>query len=95
MVTTRQALRAVPTGKTGAGLKIDRHFTAEGVHPYDELEWESRDAVITDWRTGEVSFEQRDVEFPSTWSMNATTIVAQKYFRGTLGTPSASAASSR
>jgi ribonucleoside-diphosphate reductase alpha chain len=87
MVTTRQALRAVPTGKTGAGLKIDRHFTAEGVHPYEALEWESRDAVITDWRTGEVSFEQRDVEFPSTWSMNATTIVAQKYFRGTLGTP--------
>ncbi len=86
MVTTRQALRAVESnGRTG--LRIDRHFTTEGVHPYDEVAWESRDAVITDWKTGEVAFEQRDVEFPTPWSLNATTIVAQKYFRGTLGTP--------
>jgi ribonucleoside-diphosphate reductase alpha chain len=69
------------------GLKVVRHFTTEGVHPYDELEWELRDAVVKDWRTGGVSFEQRDVEFPVSWSMNATTIVAQKYFRGTIGTP--------
>jgi ribonucleoside-diphosphate reductase alpha chain len=87
MVTTRQALRAVPNGKQRVGLKIDRHFTTPEVHPYDELEWELRDAVITDWRSGEVSFEQRDVEFPRSWSLNATTIVAQKYFRGTMGTP--------
>jgi ribonucleoside-diphosphate reductase alpha chain len=87
MVTTREALQAVPTGTGRAGLKIDRHFTTQGVHPYDEVEWELRDAVITDWRTGEVSFEQRDVEFPTAWSLNATTIVAQKYFRGTMGTP--------
>jgi ribonucleoside-diphosphate reductase alpha chain len=87
MVTTRQALQAVPARSGGIGLKIDRYFTSEGVHPYDELEWELRDAVINDWRTGAVSFEQRDVEFPTSWSLNATTIVAQKYFRGTLGTP--------
>jgi ribonucleoside-diphosphate reductase alpha chain len=87
MVTTRAALHAVPTGTKGAGLKIERHFTTAGVHPYDELEWELRDAVIKDWRTGEPSFEQRDVEFPTSWSLNATTIVAQKYFRGTMGTP--------
>ncbi|MDX1659902.1 MAG: vitamin B12-dependent ribonucleotide reductase, partial [Nitriliruptorales bacterium] len=69
------------------GLVFDRHFTRPGVHPYDEVEWESRDAVIKNWRDGTISFEQRGVEFPSTWSMNATTIVAQKYFRGPLGSP--------
>jgi ribonucleoside-diphosphate reductase alpha chain len=69
-----------------AGLRFHRHFTQPDVHPYDELEWELRDAVITNWRDGTTSFEQRGVEFPSSWSMNATTIVAQKYFRGTLGT---------
>jgi ribonucleoside-diphosphate reductase alpha chain len=87
MVTTRQALKAVPTGTQGAGLRIDRFFTTEGVHPYDEVAWELRDAVIKDWRTGEENFAQRDVEFPTPWSLNATTIVAQKYFRGTMGTP--------
>ena len=68
------------------GLKFERFFTTPGVHPYDEIEWELRDAVITNWRDQSVSFEQRGVEFPTSWSMNATTIVAQKYFRGTLGT---------
>ncbi|MDP9023181.1 MAG: vitamin B12-dependent ribonucleotide reductase [Actinomycetota bacterium] len=87
MVTTQDALHAVPTGPDGRpGLRVGRYFTSEGTHPYDELEWERRDAVINDWRTGEVAFEQRGVEFPSSWSMNATTIVAQKYFRGMLGT---------
>ena len=69
------------------GLRFQRHFTTEGVHPYDELAWELRDAVITNWRDQTVSFEQRGVEFPTSWSMNATTIVAQKYFRGELGSP--------
>ncbi|MPZ74378.1 MAG: adenosylcobalamin-dependent ribonucleoside-diphosphate reductase, partial [Nitriliruptorales bacterium] len=84
---TREALAAVSTGRDTMGLKLARHFTTEGVHPYDEIDWELRDAVVKDWRTGGVSFEQREVEFPVAWSMNATTIVAQKYFRGTLGTP--------
>jgi ribonucleoside-diphosphate reductase alpha chain len=70
-----------------AGIGLGRHFTNEGVHPYDELEWERRDARITNFRDGSVAFEQRDVEFPVSWSLNATNIVAQKYFRGTLGTP--------
>lgn len=73
-------------GKT-RGLNFARYFTSADTHPYDELEWESRDAVITNWRDGTTSFEQRGVEFPAAWSMNATTIVAQKYFRGTMGTP--------
>jgi ribonucleoside-diphosphate reductase alpha chain len=89
MTTTRHALEAATAADADRrpGLRVEPHFTADGVHPYEEVEWDTRDAVITDYRTGEVVFEQRDVEFPSTWSMNATTIVAQKYFRGTLGTP--------
>ncbi|MEZ5204244.1 MAG: hypothetical protein R2701_07660 [Acidimicrobiales bacterium] len=69
------------------GIGIRRHFTTEGVHPYDEVTWERRDARISNYRDGSVAFEQLDVEFPTTWSLNATNIVAQKYFRGTLGTP--------
>jgi ribonucleoside-diphosphate reductase alpha chain len=57
------------------------------VHPFDEVEWETRDAVIPNFKQGGNAFEQRDVEFPKSWSQNATNIVAQKYFRGPLGTP--------
>ena len=67
------------------GIDIRRQFTTEGVHPYDEIAWERRDARITNFRDGSVAFEQLDVEFPITWSLNATNIVTQKYFRGTLG----------
>jgi ribonucleoside-diphosphate reductase alpha chain len=69
-----------------AGIGIRRHFTTEGVHPYDELAWDRRDARITNYKDGSVAFEQLDVEFPSSWTVNATNIVAQKYFRGTPGT---------
>jgi ribonucleoside-diphosphate reductase alpha chain len=79
------ALRVVDTGGR-KGLKLERFFTDAATHPYDELEWELRDAVLKNWRDGTVSFEQRDVEFPKSWSMMATQIVSQKYFRGTLGT---------
>ena len=68
-----------------AGIGIRRHFTTEGVHPYEEIEWETRDARITNYRDGSVAFEQLGVEFPVDWSLNATNIVTQKYFRGTLG----------
>src|SRR3954466_14046190 len=66
------------------GLKIERVFSTEGVHPYDELTWERRDVVQTNWKTGETVFEQRGVEFPNFWSVNASTIVTTKYFRGAL-----------
>ena len=69
-----------------AGIGIRRHFTTDGVHPYDEIEWERRDARITNYRDGQVAFEQLGVEVPVGWSLNATNILAQKYFRGTLGT---------
>lgn len=71
---------------TKKGLKIERVFSTEGVHPYDELDWERRDVVQTNWKTGESVFEQKGVEFPSTWSVNASTIVTTKYFRGAVGT---------
>ncbi|SEG16813.1 ribonucleoside-diphosphate reductase class II [Thermomonospora echinospora] len=69
------------------GLKIGRVFTKPGVHPYDEIDWERRDVVMTNWRDGSVNFEQRGVEFPDFWSVNATNIVTSKYFRGAVGTP--------
>ena len=69
-----------------AGLSIQPVFTS-GVHPYDEVTWERRDVVQTNWKTGEVVFEQKGVEFPDFWSVNASTIVTTKYFRGALGTP--------
>ena len=70
-----------------AGIGIRRHFTTQGVHPYDEIEWERRDARITNYRDQSVAFEQLGVELPVGWSLNATNILAQKYFRGTVGTP--------
>src|ERR1035441_5518788 len=69
------------------GIGINRHFTTEARHPYDEVVWEHRESRISDYRTGAVAFEQLGVEVPSTWSLNATNILAQKYFRGSLGTP--------
>jgi ribonucleoside-diphosphate reductase alpha chain len=83
---TSAPLRVVAADER-TGIELDRFFTTPGRHPYDELTWELRDAVLTNWRDGSVSFEQRGVEFPSSWSMMATQIVSQKYFRGTLNTP--------
>lgn len=71
--------------KAGSGLKIERVYTTEGVHPYDAVTWERRDVVQTNWKTGENVFEQRGVEFPDFWSVNASTIVTTKYFRGAVG----------
>src|SRR6476620_4788766 len=67
------------------GLSIERRFSTPGVHPFDQIEWEIRDAVIGNPESP--AFEQRGVEFPKSWSQNATNIVAQKYFRGQLGSP--------
>src|SRR5215472_9402284 len=67
------------------GLEFRRFFTREGISPYDSVEWEYRTAAITS-ETGEVIFEQKNVEVPKTWSMTATNIVASKYFHGKKGT---------
>ncbi|MFM6971800.1 MAG: vitamin B12-dependent ribonucleotide reductase [Rhodoluna sp.] len=68
-------------------MTINRIYTTEGVHPYDQVSWEYRDVVQTNWQTGETIFEQRGAEFPEFWSINASTIVTTKYFRGAVGTP--------
>ncbi len=80
--------RGTKTSKSAAkatGLKVRRVNTSPGVHPYDEVTWELRDVVMTNWRDGSVNFEQRGVEFPDFWSVNAANIVTSKYFRGALG----------
>src|SRR5712692_7983636 len=74
-------------GKAHKGLTIQRIHTREGVHPYDEVTWERRDVVMTNWRDGTVNFEQFGVEFPGFWSVNAANIVTTKYLRGAVGTP--------
>ncbi len=86
-----QVIRQGSTAETGKGsrtkgLTIERIYTTAGVHPYDEVTWERRDVVQQNWRTGETIFEQRGVEFPDFWSVNASTIVTTKYFRGAVGT---------
>ena len=73
-------------GGTGKGITINRVYTVPGVHPYDQVTWEFRDVVQTNWQTGETIFEQRGAEFPEFWSINASTIVTTKYFRGAVGT---------
>src|ERR1700710_212192 len=74
-------------GKNGSGVTVERVWTTEGVHPYDEVTWERRDVVMTNWRDGSINFEQRGVEFPADWSVNASNIVTSKYFRGAVGSP--------
>jgi ribonucleoside-diphosphate reductase alpha chain len=74
-----------PEARAGEGLSVQRYFTTAGTHPFDAVEWEIRDARIG--HGDKVSFEQHDVEFPKSWSQNATNIVAQKYFRGQIGSP--------
>jgi ribonucleoside-diphosphate reductase alpha chain len=69
------------------GVTVERIFTTPGVHPYDEVTWEKRDVVQQNWKTGATIFDQRGVEFPDFWSVNASTIVTTKYFRGAVGTP--------
>jgi ribonucleoside-diphosphate reductase alpha chain len=70
----------------GSGLEVKRTFSTAGTHPYDEVVWNRRDVVQTNWKTGATVFEQRGVEFPESWSVNASTIVTSKYFRGAVGT---------
>jgi ribonucleoside-diphosphate reductase alpha chain len=70
-----------------ARLRMQRIYTTPGVHPYDQVTWERRDVIMTNWRDGSVNFEQHGVEFPGSWSVNAANIVTTKYFRGAVGSP--------
>src|SRR6266540_4965022 len=80
MVMARHDMKAEMT------IGIRRNFTDSETHPYETIEWEHREARIPNWKDGTDAFLQPDVEFPVSWSQNSTNIVAQKYFRGTLGT---------
>jgi ribonucleoside-diphosphate reductase alpha chain len=82
----RGETRTAPHAEKRAGLGFRRHFTKVGRHPYDEMTWELRSAVINDEK-GQPVFEQHGIEVPSSWSQTATNIVASKYFRGQLGSP--------
>ena len=77
---------AKTTQKELKGIPHKRYFTKKNVHPFDEIEWELRDAIISNEK-GEIVFSQKNVEIPKNWSMLATNVVVSKYFRGALGTP--------
>ncbi len=85
-MTDATAFSSTSGSVSGKGLTINRIYTTEGVHPYDQVNWEFRDVVQTNWKNGETIFEQRGAEFPDFWSLNASTIVTTKYFRGAMGT---------
>jgi ribonucleoside-diphosphate reductase alpha chain len=74
------------TGAESTGLTFERRWTTPGTHPYDEVEWELRDASIAN-ESGKAVFEQKGVEVPKAWSQLATNVVVSKYFRGHIGTP--------
>src|SRR5215211_4209319 len=92
--TTAAASQRKLTGPYGAsfdgeatkGLTWPRRWTRPDVHPYDEIEWETRTANIGN-ESGKTVFEQKDVEVPKFWSQLATNVVVSKYFRGHVGTP--------
>ncbi|HET6877279.1 MAG TPA: vitamin B12-dependent ribonucleotide reductase [Jatrophihabitans sp.] len=95
-MTEAETQRSAPSASSAAataapvypanGLRVQRVYTTAGVHPYTEVTWERRDVVMTNWRDGSINFEQRGVEFPDFWSVNAANIVTTKYFRGAVGT---------
>jgi ribonucleoside-diphosphate reductase alpha chain len=85
IVNKPAAERKSQVKKLGKGLTIERIYTTAGVHPYDEVKWERRDVVQTNWKSGEVIFEQKGTEYADFWSVNASTIVTTKYFRGAVG----------
>ena len=87
LTTTEAADDGSDSANTKKGLTVSRVFTTPGRHPYDEITWERRDVVQKNWKTGETVFEQTSVEFPDFWSVNASTIVTTKYFRGAVGAP--------
>ena len=78
--------RPQSVARSNPGLKVNRFFTKPGKHPYDQIDWALRSALINNER-GEMVFEQADVEAPANWSQLAINIVVSKYFRGHLGTP--------
>jgi len=85
-VRVGEAQKRASEPQYGSGIRVERHFTTPGIHPYDRLVWERRDARITNEK-GKVVFEQKGVEVPVFWSQSATNIVVSKYFHGQVGLP--------
>jgi len=85
IVDRSSKVQNAPKISLGKGLTVERIYTTAGVHPYDEVTWQHRDVVQTNWKSGEVIFDQKGVEYPEFWSVNASTIVTTKYFRGAVG----------
>ena len=83
--TPAGAVGSSPAAQPKRALRLERVYTTEHRHPYDGVTWQRRDVVMTNWRDGTVNFEQRGVEFPDFWSVNAVNIVTSKYFRGAVG----------
>ncbi|HTY35919.1 MAG TPA: vitamin B12-dependent ribonucleotide reductase, partial [Bacteroidota bacterium] len=86
MTTTPVEAERADQSTESRGLRFQRYFSKQGVHPFDQIEWELRTAVISNEK-GEKIFEQKDVEIPKSWSMTATNVVVSKYFHGKLGSP--------
>src|ERR1700716_4682748 len=84
--TAPPAAPASASKRNRNGLPWKRYFTRPGVAPFDEVQRDTREAVITNEK-GEIVFEQHDVEIPTTWSQVATNVVVSMYFRGVIGTP--------
>jgi len=86
LVEEEEIKKSVISSSVSDGMEIQPLFTQPGIHPFDELEWEKRDATIVNEK-GDVIFEQKDVEMPAEWSQMATNVVVSKYFSGTINTP--------
>jgi ribonucleoside-diphosphate reductase alpha chain len=84
--TAAASTAAAHNTSSAPGLHFSRYFTTPGVDPFDQVQWELRDAIIQDYK-GKLVFEQKAVEVPSDWSVTATNIVASKYLHGQVGTP--------
>jgi ribonucleoside-diphosphate reductase alpha chain len=86
MLDTHTELDAEPPQPpTQTGLRISRTHTKPGLHPFDQVRWDRRDIILTNWRDGSANFRQRGVEFPSSWSTTAAMVVASRYFHGAPG----------
>src|SRR5215813_14004029 len=86
LTAPRAEVPVAPQTPPATGLRFERYYTTPGVDPFDTVEWELRNAVISNEK-GEKVFEQTDVEMPKFWSQTATNVVVSKYFRGQIGTP--------
>src|SRR2546429_8455153 len=87
MTETSSGSTARGSRGTRKGLTMQRIHTRDGVHPYDDVTWERRDVLMTNWRDGSIHLQKRGGEFAGVWSAKAADIVTTNSFRGAVGTP--------